>query len=346
MIQVSYSTELLQSVSKTFGTMYAIASDKLNFQDFDEDFNVILDQYELKKDTRRGPRSFEESKKYQSTLKGSNTAPELPKPNSPRPFQPKQKEGKARSSYFNISNKKGKELRSWDGSGAATSHSNQPLDYSTGNSVDVTISTALLGDGLGSIQQDGAYNALELESKPLKQSSMFSFFSTLTVGKPIIEEELHSPMAKMKEHLVQKNVSAPVALHICNTVINALVGKKMTSLQSLDKTIKTEMELALSKILTPGSSIDILNDISNRKKGFPYTIVFVGVNGVGKSTNLSKICFWLLQNRLSVLIAACDTFRSGAVEQLRVHVRNLGGIVRQRIWKRSGGYSQRSLRIC
>jgi len=44
---------------------------------------------------------------------------------------------------------------------------------------------------------------------------------------------------------------------------------------------------------------------------------------VGKSTNLSKVCFWLLQNGLKVLVAACDTFRSGAVEQLRVHVRNL-----------------------
>ena len=44
---------------------------------------------------------------------------------------------------------------------------------------------------------------------------------------------------------------------------------------------------------------------------------------IGKSTNLSKVCFWLLQNKLKVLIAACDTFRSGAVEQLRVHARNL-----------------------
>lgn len=49
----------------------------------------------------------------------------------------------------------------------------------------------------------------------------------------------------------------------------------------------------------------------------------VGVNGVGKSTNLSKICFFLLQNKYKVLIAAGDTFRSGAVEQLAVHVRNL-----------------------
>lgn len=55
-------------------------------------------------------------------------------------------------------------------------------------------------------------------------------------------------------------------------------------------------------------------------------MTFVGVNGVGKSTNLSKVCFWLLQNGYRVLIAACDTFRSGAVEQLNVHVRNLGAL--------------------
>jgi signal recognition particle GTPase len=38
-------------------------------------------------------------------------------------------------------------------------------------------------------------------------------------------------------------------------------------------------------------------------------MAFVGVNGVGKSTNLSKVCFWLIQNEMKVLIAACDTFR-------------------------------------
>jgi signal recognition particle receptor subunit alpha len=58
-------------------------------------------------------------------------------------------------------------------------------------------------------------------------------------------------------------------------------------------------------------------------------MTFVGVNGVGKSTNLSKVCFWLLQNNFKVLIAACDTFRSGAVEQLRVHVRNLSLLAEQ-----------------
>jgi signal recognition particle receptor subunit alpha len=313
MIQLSYTKELLLSVSNRFKLQYQ--KDEFEFPSFDSAYHQILDQFEGK-ETKNVPRSFEESKKYQNTLQGSNTAPVPTKPNSPRPFQPKkgQKQGK-----------KGKELRSWDGSGAATTHSGGVLDYSQGNSDQVNVSAELLGDGMGKIQKDGTYTTLELEQIE-KPSSMFSFFSSLTVGTPLTMKELDKPMDKMKEHLVQKNVSAPVAAHICETVSNALVGKKMTSLQSIDSTIKQEMELALSKIMTPGSSIDILADIANRKKGVPYTIVFVGVNGVGKSTNLSKICFWLLQNRLSVLIAACDTFRSGAVEQLRVHVRNLGAL--------------------
>jgi signal recognition particle receptor subunit alpha len=76
-------------------------------------------------------------------------------------------------------------------------------------------------------------------------------------------------------------------------------------------------------MLTPTSPLDILREIQSVRGKRPYVISIVGVNGVGKSTNLSKICYFLLQNEYRVLIAAGDTFRSGAVEQLRVHVRNL-----------------------
>jgi signal recognition particle receptor subunit alpha len=80
------------------------------------------------------------------------------------------------------------------------------------------------------------------------------------------------------------------------------------------------MDETLTRILTPTKNIDVLRDaMKSRAKQEPYVIVFVGVNGVGKSTSLSKVCYWLQQNNLKVMIAACDTFRSGAVEQLRVH---------------------------
>jgi signal recognition particle receptor subunit alpha len=92
--------------------------------------------------------------------------------------------------------------------------------------------------------------------------------------------------------------------------------------------VQNSLSSALTRVLTPKTSTDLLLDIQRKRSAStvaygdalpdPYTLTFVGVNGVGKSTNLSKVCFWLLQNGLRVLIAACDTFRSGAVEQLRV----------------------------
>lgn len=93
------------------------------------------------------------------------------------------------------------------------------------------------------------------------------------------------------------------------------------------------MSKALTRILTPTSSLDLLRSITSTTtsptSARPYVISIVGVNGVGKSTSLSKIAFFLLQNNFKVLICAADTFRSGAVEQLRVHVRNLSELARR-----------------
>lgn len=104
---------------------------------------------------------------------------------------------------------------------------------------------------------------------------------------------------------------------------------RLTKFAATNAAVRSALSSSLTQILTPKTSTDMLLSIRTKLSApaparAPYTIAFVGVNGVGKSTNLSKVCFWLIQNGLRVLIAACDTFRSGAVEQLRVHVRNLG----------------------
>jgi len=99
----------------------------------------------------------------------------------------------------------------------------------------------------------------------------------------------------------------------------------MSNFSRVSTTVRAAMEEALTRILTPKKQIDVLRDARAAKNSRrPYVIVFVGVNGVGKSTSLAKVCSWLLQNDLKVMIAACDTFRAGAVEQLEVHARNLG----------------------
>ncbi|KAJ0396286.1 hypothetical protein P43SY_005398 [Pythium insidiosum] len=91
-----------------------------------------------------------------------------------------------------------------------------------------------------------------------------------------------------------------------------------------DSVVRRAMEAALLRILTPKKSTDVLREIMDAKAaGRAYSIVFVGVNGVGKSTSLSKVCYFLKSKGVKVLIAACDTFRSGAVEQLNQHAKVL-----------------------
>ena len=85
------------------------------------------------------------------------------------------------------------------------------------------------------------------------------------------------------------------------------------------------LEESIKSILTTKSSVDILRKVEEAKKqNRTYSIVFCGVNGVGKSTTLSKVAYYFKSKGMSVLLAACDTYRSGAVEQLRVHVERLG----------------------
>ena len=150
-------------------------------------------------------------------------------------------------------------------------------------------------------------------------------FRNVIGGKTLTKSDLDKALKAMETHLLNKNVAREAAVRLCESVERDLIDTKTASFESVDATIRAAMSSALHKILTPTTSLDILRSVTavNTQQNRPYVISIVGVNGVGKSTNLSKLAFFLLQNNFSLLIAACDTFRSGAVEQLRVHARNL-----------------------
>jgi signal recognition particle receptor subunit alpha len=146
------------------------------------------------------------------------------------------------------------------------------------------------------------------------------------VGKSALEEEDLAPVLEtLKTNFMNKNVAEEIAERLCESVAASLRGRKLASFSSLSAMVKRAMEDALTRILTPTRSVDVLREVKTAKaSGRPYVITFVGVNGVGKSTNLSKVAYWLLQHDVRVMIAACDTFRAGAVEQLRTHCKRLG----------------------
>ncbi|KAI0886129.1 SRP54-domain-containing protein [Annulohypoxylon maeteangense] len=171
-------------------------------------------------------------------------------------------------------------------------------------------------------------------------NTISSLFRNVVGGKTLTQEDLDKAMKGMEDHLLRKNVAREAAVRLCEGVEKELLGVKTGSFESIDTRIAKAMEASLTKMLTPTSSLDLLREIdsvikpsaTSMRKQRPYVISIVGVNGVGKSTNLSKICYFLLQNKYKVLIAAGDTFRSGAVEQLKVHVRNL-----KELTEREGG---------
>jgi signal recognition particle receptor subunit alpha len=241
-----------------------------------------------------------------------------------------------------------KQLRKWSSAGYAEVESNEVLDYSNTNDSSASLghSTEDLGDlaSYGSATKDGDFMIKELNSLLETQDvttgsgtttvsgKAFGFLKNIVGGKTMSAEVLEETLAAMQTHLIKKNVANEVAEHLCKTVEKSLVGSKTKNWTSVETTVREAMTEALRRILTPNTSADLLHEIQaklwtnksqSRDAPRPYVISVVGVNGVGKSTNLSKIAFWLLQNKFRVLIAACDTFRSGAVEQLKVHVRRL-----------------------
>nr|EAQ70988.1 hypothetical protein MGCH7_ch7g395 [Pyricularia oryzae 70-15] len=257
----------------------------------------------------------------------------------------------------------GKKGRKWDADGLATEDDDVQLDYSQTNAASdiddgVGRSSALeevdaatwgtktkgkfvlrdLGDEVHSILESeknkAQANSSSKQDAGLIGSSLSTIgglFRNVVGGKVLTREDLDKAMKGMEDHLLRKNVAREAAVRLCEGVEKELVGVKTGSFESINTRVQAAMEASLTRMLTPTSSLDLLREIdsvtqpsvTSLRKPRPYVMSIVGVNGVGKSTNLSKICFFLLQNKYKVLIAAGDTFRSGAVEQLAVHVRNL-----------------------
>jgi len=333
--QIGYIDELLDKTRLMFTELYlgttrdldAIIPSKLDTKLLDERFNRLRERLQEADILAHGKHTLQPQRSSTKSVSPA-TSPETAK--------------KKKSAA-------GKKPRVWENQ-AATGDAAKALDFSTDSNyeadADAIQAQWVDKNALGTRNKDGLYEAADLQTiddeldsldQRLQQlnfqekpSKLSSFFSSLT-GKrgPLTQEDLAPALQHMKEHLILKNVASNVAASIVESVGKGLIGRQLASYGNVKKAVRGEIESALTRVLTPRNSTDVLRDILHvrKKEARPYVIVFCGVNGVGKSTNLAKICFWLLQNGLRVLIAGCDTFRSGAVEQLKVHARNLNALV-------------------
>lgn len=228
-----------------------------------------------------------------------------------------------------------KKNRVWDDSPQESLESKLDFTDTVGENADNNIEVVAADHGESMMDRNEDYSSeseaeeeeeVGKQSKPdSKKKGWFSSMFQSIAGKANLERsDLEPALKALKDRLMTKNVAEEIAEKLCESVAASLEGKKLGSFTRISSTVQGAMEEALVRILTPRRSIDILRDVhAAKEQGKPYVVVFVGVNGVGKSTNLAKVAYWLQQHQVSVMMAACDTFRSGAVEQLRTHARRL-----------------------
>lgn len=249
--------------------------------------------------------------------------------------------------------KKGKKMTIWEGEG--NSRDLPSLDRSKDKPEDAVPLVArqnqhMIGAMKGAIkdlevdsdeeEEDSSDDEEEMQNKPKKLQNgnnssvkgktgggMFSLFRGLVGSKNLSRDDMKPTLEKLRDHLIGKNVASDIANKLCDSVATKLEGKVLGTFDTIASTVKATINDALVQILSPKRRVDILRDCMEAKQqNRPFVMAFCGVNGVGKSTNLAKICFWLIENNFNVLIAACDTFRAGAVEQLRTHTRHLNAL--------------------
>ncbi|MFX1313267.1 MAG: signal recognition particle-docking protein FtsY [Promethearchaeota archaeon] len=154
-----------------------------------------------------------------------------------------------------------------------------------------------------------------------KLKNVFSTF----VKKSLTEEKLDNSINDLKLLLIKNDVAIDTADEICNQIIESFKGQQISRLTSTKKLLFDTLKEVIIDILTPDTERNLLAEIKKKKaQNSPYVVVFLGVNGTGKTTTMAKIAHFLKKNQFSIVAAAADTFRAAAIEQLIYHMNNVG----------------------
>jgi fused signal recognition particle receptor len=138
-------------------------------------------------------------------------------------------------------------------------------------------------------------------------------------------ENLRPVLSEFKISLAENDVALPVAEQICDKMEKRLDGVQVKRLEDRRKIVEKNLREVLLEIMLTNNKTDLLTAIAEkRKKNEPYVIVFVGINGTGKTTTIAKVARFLSKKGYSVVLACSDTYRAGSIEQLEEHAKRLG----------------------
>ncbi|MHC1756768.1 MAG: signal recognition particle-docking protein FtsY [Methanosarcina sp.] len=134
-------------------------------------------------------------------------------------------------------------------------------------------------------------------------------------------KDLEEPLWELEMGLLESDLALSVSEAVVESVKNQLTGTTKRIGSNTGEIVEAALKKAILDIVS-ANTFDFDDYVKNRQK--PVHIVFVGINGTGKTTSISKMTHRLLKSGYSVVLAAGDTFRAGAIDQLGIHASRLG----------------------
>ncbi len=138
-------------------------------------------------------------------------------------------------------------------------------------------------------------------------------------------EKLRPILSNFKLNLIENDVAVEVADRVCKELEKRLDGVQIKRLEDRKEIVRKNLHEILLSILTSDKMISLLEQVKEKRNANePYVIVFVGINGTGKTTSIAKVANLLMKKGHSVILACSDTYRAGSIEQLEEHAKRLG----------------------
>jgi len=156
-----------------------------------------------------------------------------------------------------------------------------------------------------------------------KLRTAFSSAAKSFSEKELKDKNIDEILLQLETPLLESDVALEVIDSIKSDLKEKLIGSKVNK-NEIENFVKNSLIQSISSLFDATGTIDIVQNIRAKKDSIePYIILFVGINGTGKTTTLAKIANMLQKSKLSVVVAAADTFRAGAIEQLKEHTNRL-----------------------
>ena len=138
-------------------------------------------------------------------------------------------------------------------------------------------------------------------------------------------DNLRPILADFKLTLAENDVAFPVADKICDELEKRLNGVQVKRLEDRKKIVEDNLRQVLLEVMLTEKGIDLLDRAAEKRaKKEPLVLLFVGINGTGKTTTIAKVAQFFKDKKYSVVLAASDTYRAGSIEQLDEHAKRLG----------------------